>query len=249
MSSPLAGMEKPPQGRREQLVSVAEFANLLGCVKDQCFRDLVVSAWETGCRPHELFTIEASFFDGANGLWVFPLRESKGKRYRRVVYLTDRVVEMAKRLAQLHPSGPLFRNADGGPWCVSSVKCRFQRLRTALGLKKLKELGLLPPTLKHLTKAERQEVGKREEHREQVRARGATIRKLAREHGKRYSLYSFRHTACTRMLADAKLDAVTTSVLMGHRDTTMISRHYAHLAQRPDHLRDAANRWSGASGV
>lgn len=75
------------------------------------------------------------------------------------------------------------------------------------------------------------------------------MRRLVREHGRRYSLYSFRHSACTRMLADAKLDAVTASVLMGHRDTTMISRHYAHLAPRPEHLRDAANRSSGASGV
>jgi hypothetical protein len=37
-------------------------------------------------------------------------------------------------------------------------------------------------------------------------------------------------------------DAVTVSVLMSHKDTTRISRHYSHLTQRPNHLRDAANR-------
>jgi len=40
---------------------------------------------------------------------------------------------------------------------------------------------------------------------------------------------------------------VTVSVLMGHRDTTMISRVYSHLSQRHDHLREAANRARGAS--
>jgi integrase len=39
---------------------------------------------------------------------------------------------------------------------------------------------------------------------------------------------------------------VTVSVLMGHRDTTMISRVYSHLTQRQEHLRQAANRARGA---
>jgi integrase len=248
MRSPLAGMEKPPQGRREQLISEAELRDILACVKDQCFRDLVYAAWDTGCRPDELFTVEASFFDPVNGAWVFPLKESKGKRHRRIVYLTDRMVALTNRLAEAHPTGPLFRNADGSSWCGSAAKCRFQRIHVALGLKKVKELGLVPPRPRRLTKAERQDPTRREEHAGRMAARRDAIRRLAKEYGKRYSLYTFRHSACTRMLTEAKLDAVTTAVLMGHRDTTMISRHYAHLAQRPEHLRDAATRWSGAAG-
>jgi integrase len=248
LRSPLAGMEKPPQGRREQLVSEAELNLILAIASDDCFRDLVYAAWDTGCRPDELFTVEASFFDAVNGVWVFPLKESKGKRYRRVVYLTDRMVALTKRLAEAHPAGPLFRNADGTPWCASAVKCRFQRLHVALGLRKVRELGLVPPRPRRLTKPERLDPPRRAEHAGRMKARRAALRDLAKRHGKRYSLYSFRHSACTRMLAEAKLDAVTTAVLMGHRDTTMISRHYAHLAQRPEHLRDAANRSSGAAG-
>ena len=38
------------------------------------------------------------------------------------------------------------------------------------------------------------------------------------------------------------LDAVTVAVLMGDQDTAMISRHYAHVAQRTDHMRRSANR-------
>ena len=47
-------------------------------------------------------------------------------------------------------------------------------------------------------------------------------------------------------LQSGQLDAATVSVLMGHRDTTMISRHYSHLAQRLGHLRDAARKARGA---
>jgi hypothetical protein len=38
------------------------------------------------------------------------------------------------------------------------------------------------------------------------------------------------------------LDAVTVSILMGHRDTVIISRHYAHLTERRDHLKNAAKQ-------
>jgi hypothetical protein len=66
--SPLAGMEKPPQGRREQLVSEAELNAILTNARDECFQDLVFAAWDTGARPDELFTVEASFFDATNGV-------------------------------------------------------------------------------------------------------------------------------------------------------------------------------------
>jgi integrase len=70
--SPLASVEKPPQGRREQLVSEAEYADVLALVADQEFRDLLELAWETGCRPHELFTVQATYADLNTGRWVFP---------------------------------------------------------------------------------------------------------------------------------------------------------------------------------
>ena len=75
--SPLAGMEKPPQGRREQLVSEAELNAILTNARDECFQDLVFAAWDTGARPDELFTVEASFFDATNGVWIFPSRSRR----------------------------------------------------------------------------------------------------------------------------------------------------------------------------
>ena len=71
------------------------------------------------------------------------------------------------------------------------------------------------------------------------------IHRLAWEHGTKYSLYAFRHAFCTEALENG-LDAVTVSVLMGHRDTTMIARHYSHVHQRHEHMRDAARKARGA---
>lgn len=193
--SPIAHLEKPQQGRREQLVSADEYAKVLAFAKDQEFGDLLELSWETGCRPHELFTVEAHFVDLESCRWVFPVRESKGKKYQRVVYLTDKALAITKRVMVKNPTGPMLRNTDGIKWCGSSVNCRFQRIRDKLGVK--------------------------------------------------YSLYAFRHAFVTGALISG-LDAVTTSVLAGHRDTTMIARHYSHLTQRPDFLRKAANQAKGA---
>ena len=240
LPSPLIGMEKPPQGKREQVISEEEFAAILANVRPD-FRDLLVTAWETGARPQELFTVEAGHFEEASSRWVFPVRLSKGRKSRRVVYLSEKALAVTRRLCGERKSGPLFLNSDGSPWCQSSVKCRFQRLRGRMGEARAKALGLLPPKIKRLTDAEKAVPGKVEDHRARRRERAGAVKRLAKEHGVMYPLYAFRHSFCTEMLVKGE-DAVTVSVLMGHKDTTMISRHYSHLTNMPEHLKRAVNR-------
>jgi integrase len=144
-----------------------------------------------------------------------------------------------------HPYGPLFLNTDGRPWSPSALNCRFARLRMALGRKKLDEMGLTPPKIKRLTKPQRSDATARTVHREALSERRRQIAALARRHVPRYSLYTFRHSWCTHAL-ERGVDAVTVATLMGHRDTTMISRHYAHLMQRRDHLRESVRKAAGA---
>jgi len=42
-------------------------------------------------------------------------------------------------------------------------------------------------------------------------------------------IYSFRHLFTTRMVKRSDIPLITISEVLGHRDTTMISRHYSHL--------------------
>ena len=65
--------------------------------------------------------------------------------------------------------------------------------------------------------------------------------RLKKKLGVRYNLYAFRHAYITHSLVSG-IDAVTVSVLVGHKSTQMISRHYSHLHQMADHMRDAANK-------
>lgn len=58
------------------------------------------------------------------------------------------------------------------------------------------------------------------------------------------SAYVLRHTFATDALAKG-VDIASLAALMGHRDTSMISRVYGHLTQRVDHLREQAKKAAG----
>jgi integrase len=113
--SPLRYMKKPAGGRKEQVVTPAQYQALLDRATDQEFKDLLTATWETGCRPQESLRVEARHVDFAGNRWVFPASESKNKRTPRVVYLTPKAMEITRRLAEMHPKGPIFRNKAGKP--------------------------------------------------------------------------------------------------------------------------------------
>lgn len=242
--SPLAGLEKPRQGRREQLVTDEEFGDILSVVTCNEARDLLVLSWETGMRPHELYSFESRFFEPEAARIVFPIRLSKGRRVQRVVYLSDRALEVVSRRIQRFPEGPVMRNADGRPWTMFATNCLFRRIRLNLGRRLLQSRHLVPPMIPRLKAAQRQDPAVRAEHERKVLKRREAVNRLAYELGTKYSIYAIRHAYCTEAL-ESGLDAVTVSVLMGHRDTTMISRVYSHIDQRHRHMRDAANRAKG----
>jgi integrase len=244
-ANPIRAVEKPKAGRREHVITAERFEAIIALVRDGEFRDLITTCWETGCRPQEVLAVEARHVDAPNACWVFPAGESKGKERQRIVYLTDAALAITRRRMAAHPIGPLFRNTDGEPWSASSLNCRFARLRLALGRRVLEESGQMPPKLERLARSQRIEPAARSAHERAVIERRHRIAQLAKRHAPRYSLYTFRHSWCTRAL-ERGVDAVTVAVLMGHRDTTMISRVYAHLMQRRDHLREAVRRAAGA---
>jgi integrase len=114
--NPIADLEIPSAERREAVVSQEEFDTLLETVRNPNLADLMLVTWETGCRPQELLRVEARHVDLANQRWIFPKSESKMKRIARVVYLTERAIEITRRLLLAHPDGALFRNQNGKPW-------------------------------------------------------------------------------------------------------------------------------------
>jgi len=129
VASPLIHMRKPAAGRRETVISAAEYQTLLESSQDQSFRDLLTVAWETGMRAAEILATAARHLDARSVRLVFARSEEKMERAPRIVYLTDAALQVIQRLAAEYPSGPLFRNTTGIPWNPDSVNCRFRYLR------------------------------------------------------------------------------------------------------------------------
>lgn len=133
--NPLAHLEKPPAGRREQCITDSEFQAMLNHTRDQQFKDVLETAWECGPRPQELLNVEARHVDLENARWVFPQDEAKGRKRVRIVYLSERGLEITRRLMLKHPDGPLYLNTRERPWTPYAVNCRFTKLEKKLGTK------------------------------------------------------------------------------------------------------------------
>ena len=142
--NPIADLDMPSAGKREVVVPDADFESLLNRILDPCFSDLVVVTWETGCRPQESLRVEARHVDVGNRRWVFPQPESKTD-IPRVVYLTDRALEITMRLVSRYPVGPLFRNSKRRPWTPYAVNCAFCRLQLRFGKAEMKRRSIAVP--------------------------------------------------------------------------------------------------------
>jgi integrase len=246
--SPILHIEKPEAGRREQVVPPEEFAALVDRYRhDQSFTDVLEFCWESGCRPQELVLFEARHFDATNRRLVLPPAEAKGKKRFRVVYLTEKALGIVIRLVTAHPSGKLFLNTEGNPWKADAINCRFCRLQQRLARERNEaDTPLDPEAVKKLAAALKptktvkgKEVAKTE--KELLREARKKLRAKAAKAGTKYALYSFRHSYSTQLL-EAGVDSLTVSTLLGHKDGTMLARHYAHICNSGDHLRNALDK-------
>ena len=133
--SPIAQLEVPAAEHRENPVTPEAFQALLAATKKPQHKDLLNLAWLSGARPQELIRAEAHHVDETNHRLVFPLKLSKGKKKVRVVYLPGEALEIVRRLALEHSTGPLLRTSEDKPWTTSAVNCLMCRLRDRTGLK------------------------------------------------------------------------------------------------------------------
>lgn len=251
--NPIADFELPRCGKREQIVTEAEWQAILSNVTDEPFRDLLVTTWETGCRPQESLRVEARHVDLQHQRWVFPPSESK-THIPRIVYLTNRAFEITRKLASHRSTGKLFRNANDNPWTKDSVNCRFTRLQTKLGMAAMRanaeseseveageasaaEVNRLLITLNPNKRsgAPKTAAELRREARKKLNS------KRARELGTKYSLYALRHTWMNRLLKQG-VDALTVAFLAGHTNPGTLAKVYAHLSQDPEYLLEQVRR-------
>ena len=131
----LDDMEKPPAEPREVYIPPTEFKELLSHVRDQQFRNILLIGYHCGTRLKETRIVEAKHVDLEHGRWVFSIGESKGKRRKRCIYMTDECLEITKAMMDRNPNGALFRNTVGNPWTGTAVNSRFVNLKKKIGKK------------------------------------------------------------------------------------------------------------------
>ena len=242
-SSPLTELEAPSAERREVLISEAQYVQLLDAIRDPNFYDLVVTSWETGCRPQESLRVEARHVDLKNQRWVFPKSESKTRQLSRVVYLTDTALTITAELVKKYPIGPLFRNSYSESWTNYAIQCAFRRVKTRVGKLRMREQSIVVadgeveaviPSLSAQRKRNGQVIAKSPREL-MAEARRKLAERMAIEHAPRYSLYALRHSWATRALQQG-VDSLTVGILMGHKDPSMLARVYQHLGLNPQHL-------------
>jgi integrase len=249
--NPIAHLEQPKGGKRELVIRQEEFDEILTLISHRSFRDLVVTTWETGCRPQESLRVEGRHVDLANSRWVFPETEGKGG-IPRIVYLTETAVEITRRLMLQNPSGKLFRNSNGRPWTTDAVNCAFVRLQIRMGgqVMKKRRVALDDGKVREFAATLKRErmVGGRIVEKSEKEMLQESRRKLryraACEHAEKYSLYTLRHSWATHAL-ERGLDALTVAVLMGHKDPSTLARVYQHLAHSPQYLLEQARKAAG----
>lgn len=123
-SSPLKRLEKPAAERREEWPTVPEYQAMLAAATEP-FKSFMEFIYETGCRPQEARAIEPRHC--VNGRVEFPVKESKGKKYARTIYLNDR----AKKILEANKGQ--FTNRSGKPWTAYSINCRMRRIAKKTG--------------------------------------------------------------------------------------------------------------------
>ena len=131
--NPIRHVEKPQARRRENPVSPQDFETILAKVKDDAFRDLLLFAWETGCRPQEARHIEAKHVKLDDRRIEIPPAEAKGRKRWRLIRLTDTALAVVQKRLAGRREGKLFLNTKGKPWQAQAIVCRFQRLKEKLG--------------------------------------------------------------------------------------------------------------------
>jgi integrase len=247
--NPLQFLHVPAGEPREVVVSEDEYRQILKFAKPDSLRDLIVTTWETGCRPQESLRVEARHVDAVNQRWVIPPSEAKGERITRIVYLTDSAFEITQRLVKEYPTGKLFRNAKGDAWTSDSVNCAVDRLRVRMGKEAMNrqgesvteaEISAFIPTLKP-TRTSQGVIRTKTNAELRCEAKVKLTTKLAMSLAPRYSLYAFRHSFATHAL-ERGVDSVTVAILMGHSDPSMLAKVYQHLTQNPKFMLEQAKK-------
>jgi integrase len=125
--SPIAGMRKDTEQRRERIISREEHAALVAGASP-AFRPYLIALWLSGQRPGTVATVEAS--QVRDSRWVIERHKTRGKTGKPlVVYLSPCLATLTRIAAERRRR--LFATAEPKP-----MRRTLARLRDRLGMDK-----------------------------------------------------------------------------------------------------------------
>jgi len=96
-------------------------------------KDFLIACRHSGTRPSMVAQVTADHFNEAGECWIFDQHKTEGKTGEPlVVHLDATLLALTKRLAVLHPEGPLFLNNRGRAWKENAWVKAMIRLRKTL---------------------------------------------------------------------------------------------------------------------
>jgi len=247
-SNPLQNLEKPEAGSRDLVISPGEYKEILRCVPDRNFSDLLVLLWETGCRPQEATKARPKHVDLKVGSITFPPKEAPKGKKTRVIYLTDAALEIVQRNMF---NDPLFLNTNGVPWTAFAIDCRFKAMQLQMGKAEMKKRGISVPDAEIDEFAAALPTAIKKRNGETVEKTNAELRREARDKlirqkvapfTSKYYAYAFRHSYGYHAWTGGRVPPEEIAKLMGHASTDMLYKIYGHVERNPEYMRNAARR-------
>lgn len=130
---------KSPTGRK-RIVTDDEHCSLVAAARAQKVNGpqfaLYLIASHCGARPQQIRSVTAEHVHSSGQCWVFVEHKTAMKTGKPLaVYINPCLQTLTKILAKQHPTGPLFRQANGNPWLKDTVAMRLRRIREKLGMR------------------------------------------------------------------------------------------------------------------
>lgn len=140
---PFRGVKCPAGGRRERTLTAAEAAAIRGAATARWGEFLDALRW-TGARFNEVARLEARHIDWGAAYAELPGKTTSATGLKIGLALVPPMLELCRRLAAEHPSGPIFRNEKGSPWSHETARRRMRAAGKAAGVE-----GVTPHVYRH----------------------------------------------------------------------------------------------------
>lgn len=135
-SHPLTKLKRGAHKRRERVFSTEELKRVREFTNPK-FADFLLGLELTGARPFsELAKVTAHMVNWDEKTITFGEHKNEKKGKTRTIYLVPRMLELLRRLAEKHPTGPLFRNCRGKAWTSHDATRRLHFCTERLGIPK-----------------------------------------------------------------------------------------------------------------